>query len=331
VVTEEFYRWTAPPRWYVAPVAEPGIEVSVVVPAYRAGATLFRCVQSLLEQRFAGRFEVVVVATADTPQGLPTLPSHPSLKLVTRTPRHPAAAARNLGASVARGRAIAFTDADVIAPPDWLDRLTAAGGEDWCVAGSVANGTPESVPGTVEYLVEFFDLNPARPKPARHGGTGNLLVPRALWEAYGPFPDGMGGCEDTLLTTRLLEDGRFRFAPDATILHLNRKRMRDVLSHQRMKGATHARLAVKLGAPPLYPVANALKVTLGRVVYLYRRVAEWTPAELGRARRLAPFVLAAFAAWGLGLTAEALRLHREAISARAGASAPADAALQSEQ
>jgi glycosyltransferase involved in cell wall biosynthesis len=321
VLTGEFYRRMASPRWYVRPVAEPGTEVSVVVPAYRADATLTECVQSLLHQRFAGRFDVVVVASADSPDGLPTLPSHPLLRVVGRTPRHSAAAARNLGAALSRGRAIAFTDADVVAPPDWLERLTAAGAGGCCVAGSVANGTPDSVAGTVEYLVEFFDLHPARPRPAWHGGTGNLLVPRVLWEAHGPFPTGMGGCEDTLLTTRLRAAGRFRFAAEASVVHLNRRRLRDVLTHQWAKGATHARLAAMLGEAPAAPVSSGVKVTVGRVVYLYRRMAEWTPAELGRALRLAPLVLAAFATWGLGLIVESLRLRRAANARRAGAAA----------
>ena len=291
-------------------VAEPEIEVSVVVPAYRAEATLGSCLQSLFEQQLAGRFEIVVVVSADTPEGLPTLPDHPLLRVVTRTPRHSAAAARNLGVALARGRTIAFTDADVIVPPDWLDRLTAADGGDSCVAGSVANGTLASVPGTVEYLVEFFDLTPARSRPAWHGATCNLLVPRALWDAYGPFPEDMGGCEDTLLTTWLRDAGRFRFAPEASVLHLNRQRMREVLAHQWMKGATHARLGVKLGETPAAPVSEGVRATYGRVLYLYRRLAEWTPEELGRARRLGPLVLAAFGAWGLGLIVESRRLRR---------------------
>ena len=285
------------------------IDVSIVVPAYRADATLAPCVESLLAQRFGGRFEVVVVANADEPDGLPALPPDPALRVIPRTPRIPAAAARNLGVACAQGSAIAFTDADVIAPPDWLERLTAARTGDSCVAGSVANGTPESVWGTVEYLVEFFDLSPARPHPPRHGATCNLLVPRAAWETHGPFPEWMGGCEDTLLTTRVRESGGLRFAPDAAVSHLNRQGVRAVLAHQRFKGATHARLAVALGEVPAHPVANGLEATVRRVAYLYRRMAAWAPAELGRALRLAPLVLAAFGAWGTGLIAESRRLR----------------------
>jgi hypothetical protein len=119
----------------------------------------------------------------------------------------------------------------------------------------------------------------------------------------------MGGCEDTLLTTRVREAGRLRFSREACVTHLNRRGARTVLAHQRMKGATHARLAVALGEPPSAPVAGGLKDTLGRTAYLYRRMAAWSPSELGRAVRLAPLVLLAFGAWGVGLIAESRRLR----------------------
>jgi len=288
---------------------EAGIDVSVVVPAYRADATLGSCVESLLAQRFDGRFEIVVVASADTPGALPALPAHPALKVVGRTPRLPAAAARNVGVAAARGQLIAFTDADVVAPPDWLDRLTTAAEGTWCVAGSVANGTPESTWGTVEYLVEFFDLHPARVGPPLHGATCNLLLPRSLWNSHGPFREGMLGCEDTLLTTQLREAGLFRFAPEACVAHVNRRNRSAVLAHQRVKGATHAQLDVQLDAVTAAPMAVGIRRTLGRVAYLYRHLAEWAPSELGGALRLSPLVLAAFAAWGHGFIGESLRLR----------------------
>ena len=46
---------------------------SVIVPAYRATATLDRCVRSLLAQRFDAGFEVIVVASADAEPELPAL------------------------------------------------------------------------------------------------------------------------------------------------------------------------------------------------------------------------------------------------------------------
>src|SRR5207244_2217659 len=136
------------------------VDVSVVVPAYRAETTLTRCVEGLLDQQFPGSFEVIVVASADATLDLPTLADDPRLRVMRHVPRLSAAAARNRGVAAAEGRLLVFTDADVVAPPEWLSALVSAGNRCGCTAGSVINGTPESAVGTVQYLVEFLDLAP---------------------------------------------------------------------------------------------------------------------------------------------------------------------------
>jgi len=281
----------------------------VIVPAYRAGETLSACVHSLIAQRFSGSFEVIVVASADSAPELPALQAHRAVTCVQRIPRVPAAAARNLGAGASHGRALAFIDADVIASRDWLQELHAASRGRLCVAGAIANGTPGSIPGTVEYLVEFFDLSPARTEPSEHGATANLLLPRVLWERYGPFPEDMNGCEDTLLTRQLLDHGLLCFAPRAVVHHTNRRRMRTVLSHQYALGGSHARLAHAQNALASSPVQDAL-ATLERIRYLYRMLARWTPGENRRAQMLAPLLVAGFCAWGAGLSLESRRIRR---------------------
>jgi GT2 family glycosyltransferase len=291
------------------------IDVSVIVPAYRAAETLSRCLESLIGQRFRGSFEIVLVASADSRAELPAIASHPMLTVLERVPRLRAAAARNLGARVARGEALAFTDADVIAPTDWLSQLVEASHRRRCVAGSVANGTADSLAGTVEYLVEFFDLSPCRFEPSQHGASCNLLVPRPLWERYGPFPETMDGCEDTWLTARLLSAGLLHFAAPACVLHLNRQRMSEVIRHQYSLGGSHARLAVWQAPAGETPVRDGVRATLVRIHHLYRSLWRWRAPERRRALLLAPWVLATFSAWGAGLISESQRLRRAGIDA----------------
>ena len=284
----------------------------MIVPAYRAGRTLDRCVSALLRQRFERGFEVIVVASADRPEQLPSLDDHPGLTVVTSVPRLAAAAARNLGVSRARGQLLVFTDADVMAPPDWLARLAAAAGGTRCVAGSVVNGTPNSVLGTVEYLVQFLDLHPSRPsRTAWHGATCNLVLPRSLWDRHGPFPEDMGGGEDTLLTARLGQQGAFGFAPDAWVTHLNRTRPWAVVHHQFQFGRFTARLG-RRGPYKLRPLVRhtllAPVATAGRVVSLYARVGAWDRPELPRAVLSSPLVLLVLTSCGSGLALEGLCL-----------------------
>ena len=249
----------------------------MIVPAYRAGDTLPGCVESLLDQRFDGPFEVIVVASGNGTA--PELPEDPRLSVFTRSSRLAAAAARNLGVAHARGRLLAFTDADVTAPPEWLERLCAAASNGCFVAGSVRNGTPESRIGTTEYLVAFADLHPARTEPAWHGGTGNLLVPRETWERYGPFPEHLGGCEDTLLTERAHQEGLLVYEREAAIVHHNRQRLGEVLSHQYALGAAHARLDRLRGEADRARGRVALGRAVARLFYLDRQLGRWAPSR----------------------------------------------------
>jgi hypothetical protein len=215
---------------------------------------------------------------------------------------------------------LVFADADVIAPQGWLSALVRTGrtaGGDVVVAGSVANGTPSSVVGTSEYLVQFSGLAPSL-ADADHGATCNLLVPRASWEALGPFPEDMGGGEDTLLTRAARREGRFRYEPLAAVVHLNRTRVRDVLAHQRDFGRFTAELAERcpdlpyrrlLRTPALAPVA-----VLARTVAVARRAARLRRTAAVDLR-CAPVSLAALVAWGVGLLEGSGRVHRRRAAA----------------
>jgi glycosyltransferase involved in cell wall biosynthesis len=292
------------------------IEVSIVVPAYRADGTIARCLGSLLDQDFPGGFEVILCVSADQAVDLPSLEKHPRLKVLTHVPRLGAAAARNRAAAEARGRLIAFTDADVVADAGWLARLAAAADSSPCVAGSVLNGTPESAVGTAEYLLEFVDLHPARnPEAVHFGATCNLILERVLWEEAGPFPEDLEGGEDTLLTMDLRKRGLFKFAPEAAVHHVNRTRPVAFLRHQFRFGRFTARLAVMdgtyAGGPlratltryaSLAPIAAVL-----RVGWVYWRLAALDRQLFVRSLRCLPAVGAGSFAWGAGLVAQRLR------------------------
>ena len=288
------------------------------MPAYRADSTLSRCLASLLNQDFPGGFEVVLCVSADQPGELPPVEKHKRLKVLTHVPRLGAAAARNRAAAEARGRLIAFTDADVVADPGWLARLVSAADSSPCVAGSVRNGTPESAVGTAEYLLEFVDLHPSRDPGAVHfGATCNLILERVLWDEAGPFPEDLEGGEDTLLTMDLRRRGLFAFAPEAAVNHLNRTGLAAFLRHQFRFGRFTARLAVLdglyAGGPlratltryaTLAPVAAVL-----RVGWVYWRLAALDRQLFVRSMRCLPAVAAGSAAWGAGLVAQRLREH----------------------
>ena len=284
--------------------------VSVVIPAYRAGRTLPGCLDAVLAQDVDVAYEVVLVLSADHERELGTLPDSDRLRVIRHVPRLPAAVARNRGVAAAAGDTLAFLDADAIPQRTWLRALLATGG-DGVVAGAIENGTPGSPVGTAEYAVAFLDLRPSQ-RRTWHGATCNLLVPRVLWEQYGPFPEDMLGGEDTYLTAQAWRDGRLRFAADAVVTHFNRTRFREVVAHQHTYGRFTAQLG-RRGSPYRYGVLVRHTVLapiagLGRTVAVLARAAAalptWTMA------RALPTIIACVAAWTAGLAREGARLDR---------------------
>ena len=95
--------------------------ISVVIPTYNRVSTLGRAVQSVLAQTFAD-LELIVVddgSTDDTALLLAAF-DDPRLRVIRLEESRGAAAARNLGASEAKGKFLAFQDSD----DEWLlDKL----------------------------------------------------------------------------------------------------------------------------------------------------------------------------------------------------------------
>ncbi len=98
--------------------------VSVVIPAYRAAATIRRAVDSVLAQS-VGPQEIIVVDDG-SPDNLSDIVGHypPPVKLI-RIQNARTAAARNVGIDFAQGAFIAFLDADDYWQPNKLEKQLA--------------------------------------------------------------------------------------------------------------------------------------------------------------------------------------------------------------
>ena len=100
---------------------ELSLSVSVVIPAWNAGGTIGKCLDSI-EKQTVPPDEVIVVddGSSDNTSGIAG--SH-NLEVLSTDGRKGPAAARNMGASAARGDILLFLDADVIVPPDLIEKI----------------------------------------------------------------------------------------------------------------------------------------------------------------------------------------------------------------
>jgi mycofactocin glycosyltransferase len=282
--------------------AQDRIRTSVVIPAYRAWSTLPTVLDALAPQLGPDREAILVEGPADDRPA-----DHddrwPWLRNVELPQRALPGAARNIGAAVARGRLLAFLDADAVPEPGWLERLERRLTSDVdAVGGAVLNGTPRSVIGTADYLLEFSELMPNRTRPLEHAATCNLLVRRSRFEAEGGLPEDMRTAEDTAFSCAIAADGRLAFAPDAAVHHLNRTALAEFVAHQRLLGEGFVDLCERVPFPhswvsrgPALLLAAPLRV--GALAGQLRA----NPGQAGRAVRLLPALGLGLAAWLVGV------------------------------
>lgn len=285
--------------------------VSVIIPAYRADATLPRLLAALRPQ-MDDRTEVVVVDSTGLDHAHRLQGEYSWLRVIGLPERCLPGKARNLGARRAQGSIMAFIDADALPSERWLQRLGDAHeqSEPWAVAGIVLNGTPRSPVGTASYLLEFSEIMPGRRGDPLHAASCNLLVDRAAFEAAGGFAEDLWPGEDTVLTVPWSRPGRLRFAPEAAVWHLNRTGFRELIAHQYRLGRSFASVCDRVELPyaafsrwPLLALAPLL-----RLLALGSRLRH-QPVQLLGAILVSPLLALGLLAWTAGV-ASARRTER---------------------
>jgi glycosyltransferase involved in cell wall biosynthesis len=162
------------------------VDASVIIPA-RNAADIQRLSDALDAQTIArARFEVVVVDDASTP-AIDYCGSGPAR--VVRLDRHAGSyAARNAGIRAAVGRALAFTDADCVPDPEWLEAGLRALETSPRAAGRILV-TTGSEPNLWERLDRARFLRQERYVEEGFGATANLFMRREVIDAVGPFDE----------------------------------------------------------------------------------------------------------------------------------------------
>ncbi|MGF1591241.1 MAG: glycosyltransferase [Pleurocapsa sp.] len=98
--------------------------VSVIIPVYNDGERLLLCLEALKQQTYPkDRYEVIVVDNgSDAAANIKGIVEQFENAIAQSELSPGSYTARNKGLSVAKGEAIAFTDADCIPAPDWIKK-----------------------------------------------------------------------------------------------------------------------------------------------------------------------------------------------------------------
>lgn len=149
------------------------ILVSVVVPVYNGARCLPRCLDSLLHQTHP-RVEILVVDDGST-DGTPELVK-PPVRVLSTGGRQGAGAARNVGARAAAGDVLFFTDADVVAPPDWMAKALRVREEKGVPCGGGGYAGPVK-----DVFIQQFAHEELVWRRRHHHGCVETLVSNNLW------------------------------------------------------------------------------------------------------------------------------------------------------
>ena len=200
---------------------------SVIVPTYERPAQLAECLAALSRLDYpAGRFEVIVVddgSKSPLDGVVEKFGGRLDVRLLAQKNKGPAAA-RNFGASHARGDFLAFTDDDCSPSAAWLRVLASylKRAPDCLVGGRTLNALPHNSYSQVSQIIievvyEHFNTDPAA---ARFFASNNFALPARLFREMKGFDESFTTSEDREFCARWLARGfSMTYAPEAIIRH----------------------------------------------------------------------------------------------------------------
>lgn len=199
------------------------MKVSVIIPAHNAAQTIEECIEALLNQSVPPEEYEVIIVDDGSIDGTATLAQSQGMQVITQPHRGPAAA-RNLGASQARGDILLFTDADCAPMQTWIEEMTRpfADPEVVGVKGTYLTRQRKLVARFVQIEYEDKYDRMARQERIDFVDTYSAGYRRKVFLANGGFDTTFptASVEDQELSFRLARKGyQMVFAPKARVYH----------------------------------------------------------------------------------------------------------------
>jgi len=281
--------------------ADRKLDISVIIPSYNSTDELHRCLHALANQKTTCHYEVIVVDSSDKPDEIDKLKTLPGeVRVVHLDGRTYPGVARNIGVQYARGKIIAFTDADCVVDRDWIENIYKSSKKNYNIifGGSIRNGHPGNLIATAEYLMEFGEFLPERKSGETYlVPSCNMAMKKEVFLDVGGF-SSLITSEDVLFCHMASQKGyRIYFVADMQITHFNRTDLEVMLHKQKELG---------LGASLLrfdYPVAGAFLIKLPVLSLLIPPIRIFTVVRkvLRIDLKYLPVLIKTFPYWFLGI------------------------------
>jgi cellulose synthase/poly-beta-1,6-N-acetylglucosamine synthase-like glycosyltransferase len=198
--------------------------ISVIIPTYNDSGLIRNCLRSLSRQSFPkNKYEVIVVDDGSE-DNTSDVVSKFKARFFHRPHRGPAAA-RNFGATKARGDILLFTDADCVPDRDWIRKMSEPFKDREIVGVSGTYRTlnrKSPVARFAGYEIEERHRKLARQKFIDFIGTFSAGYRKSVFRKFGGFDTkfGMASGEDPELSFRISRSGaKMVFQKNAFVYH----------------------------------------------------------------------------------------------------------------
>lgn len=213
--------------------------VSVILPVYNDGDRLLKCLKALYHQTYPySCYEAIVIDNVSTENIFSICQQFPNVRYLHEAKRG-SYAARNCGVRAARGKIIAFTDADCIPAVDWIFsgvRNLLSNPDAGIVAGHIEMSYLRSQPSPVEYVDRLMHLNQKLYAEKGYAATGNAFTWAWMSEKVGMFNEELLSLGDREWGERVTSQGyRVVYSRDTYVLHPARNTLYTLLKKVRLQ------------------------------------------------------------------------------------------------
>ncbi len=260
------------------------IETSVIIPSYKSSHTIGLCLKSVLTQNTEKKYEVILVDSTPEESVADIANEYKNITFIRSKIRLYAGQARNEGIKIAKGKIIAFTDADCIVDSDWVQNIWLSfkkNSDYMAIGGAVCLDENANDIEFVEYMVTFSELMPSMPFGNIRSGcpTANVAYRREVFDDIGMFPETDFLSEERIFNEWVIKKySSFLFDNAIKVIHQHRNNWTHFLRRQYINGIGFALSRENYGLPGKYlcrylffliPFASIYKKM--KRVYLYSR------------------------------------------------------------
>ena len=201
------------------------MNLSVIIPVYNAGALIDRCLDSIFSQQGGYQVEVICIDDGSTDNSVELIKnrSEQNVVLLQQANAGPAAA-RNKGMNIARGKYMAYLDADDYWMPGFIEKtISFLESHEECIAVSVVqkhittSGTHtapamlrvqhDGVPFVLDDFYTFWTEH-------NHVCTGSIVIRTDIAQSTGGQREDLRVCEDLEFWAYLATYGKLGFIPE---------------------------------------------------------------------------------------------------------------------